>query len=136
MSAKRGSCATFGASRMRISSCQNFCVMHITKIQPSCVLNSCTGTADGCALRGVRPVTSRSFRNQVPGYESWCSATSNRQTSRSRPWPPRATPSNVETSARAVVMPVMKSMIERPMRDGGVPGSPVRCRKPASACIR
>ena len=40
------------------------------------------------------------------------------------------------SSANAMVMPVMKSTIDRPMRVGGLSGSPVRCRKPASACIR
>ena len=55
------------AAAMRISSSQNFCVMHIRKIQPSRVRVSCTGTAEGCELRGMRSVGWRSFRNQVPG---------------------------------------------------------------------
>jgi crotonobetainyl-CoA:carnitine CoA-transferase CaiB-like acyl-CoA transferase len=36
----------------------------------------------------------------------------------------------------AIIVPVMKSTMESPKRVGGVPGSPVSARKPASACIR
>lgn len=49
------------------SASQNFSSMHITKIQPSAVLNSCTGVAEGCELRGSRPVRRPSFRYQVAG---------------------------------------------------------------------
>ena len=55
------------AEYRRASACQNFSVMHMTKIQPSAVRNSCTGTADGCELRGRRSVRWPSFRYQLPG---------------------------------------------------------------------
>jgi len=81
--------------------------MHMTKIQPSRVLNSCTGTAEGCELRGSRSVRSPSLRYQLPGYVSWCSATSNSDTSMSWPRPDFMTPTNAPSTATAVVMPVM-----------------------------
>ncbi len=81
--------------------------MHMTKIQPSAVRKSCTGTADGCELRGSRSVSWPSFRYQLPGYVSWCSATSNSDTSMSPPRPDFITPIREESTATAVVMPVM-----------------------------
>ena len=66
-SRSRGSVARSARPSSPSSACQNFSVMHMTKIQPSRVRNSCTGTADGCELRGRRSVRWPSFRYQLPG---------------------------------------------------------------------
>ena len=46
---------------------------------------------------------------------------------------PRTSPAS---SAIAAVVPVIRSMIDKPKRAGGLSGSPVTDRYPASACIR
>src|SRR5690606_14791231 len=115
---------------------QNFSLLHITKIQLSAVRYNWLGTSDGCPDRGARPVLCPPFKYHVARYPRLCSATSNRLTSTSRPVPLWRAPRTADTRPSAAVVPVIKSMMDSPNRDGGPSGSPVSDRYPASDCIR